>query len=163
MINGEQLRENEIRLDDEWRRGSLEQEPSRIIVSAPIEARNSQDSCESDDWFLWVSHLICQRSSYLAFLHDATAVYFMVGFGSMFRSRHVPQLLIFSVVTYFLLFSSVAGAIADNHDGVLKDFFGTNGTNTKGHTNNWAVLLCSSRYWFNYRVSSILGLPDQCA
>lgn len=21
------------------------------------------------------------------------------------------------------------------------------------HTNNWAVLVCSSRYWFNYRVS----------
>lgn len=21
-----------------------------------------------------------------------------------------------------------------------------------GHTNNWAVLVCASRYWFNYRV-----------
>jgi GPI-anchor transamidase subunit K len=21
-----------------------------------------------------------------------------------------------------------------------------------GHTNNWAVLVCSSRFWFNYRV-----------
>lgn len=23
-----------------------------------------------------------------------------------------------------------------------------------GHTNNWAVLVCASRYWFNYRVRS---------
>lgn len=21
------------------------------------------------------------------------------------------------------------------------------------HTNNWAVIVCASRYWFNYRVS----------
>jgi glycosylphosphatidylinositol transamidase (GPIT) subunit GPI8 len=29
-------------------------------------------------------------------------------------------------------------------------------TNTSGrHTNNWAVLVCASRYWFNYRVRSL--------
>jgi hypothetical protein len=27
----------------------------------------------------------------------------------------------------------------------------------KRHTNNWAVLVCSSRYWFNYRVSRLEG------
>jgi phosphatidylinositol glycan class K len=27
------------------------------------------------------------------------------------------------------------------------------------HTNNWAVLVCSSRYWFNYRVRR----PLSCA
>lgn len=26
---------------------------------------------------------------------------------------------------------------------------------TQGHTNNWAVLVCASRYWFNYRVSFV--------
>lgn len=27
------------------------------------------------------------------------------------------------------------------------------------HTNNWAVLVCSSRYWFNYRhVANVLSL-----
>lgn len=39
-----------------------------------------------------------------------------------------------------------------------------------GHTNNWAVLVCASRYWFNYRhVANVLsmyrsvkrlGIPD---
>ena len=29
------------------------------------------------------------------------------------------------------------------------------------HTNNWAVLVCASRYWFNYRVrrTVLLGAP----
>lgn len=30
---------------------------------------------------------------------------------------------------------------------------------SKSHTNNWAVLVCSSRYWFNYRhVANVLSL-----
>uniref|UniRef100_A0A1I7WAC3 GPI-anchor transamidase n=1 Tax=Heterorhabditis bacteriophora TaxID=37862 RepID=A0A1I7WAC3_HETBA len=30
---------------------------------------------------------------------------------------------------------------------------------TPGHTNNWAVLVCTSRFWFNYRhVSNVLAL-----
>nr|XP_031862313.1 uncharacterized protein CI109_002278 [Kwoniella shandongensis]KAA5529385.1 hypothetical protein CI109_002278 [Kwoniella shandongensis] len=43
-------------------------------------------------------------------------------------------------------------------------------TTSDGHTNNWAVLVCSSRYWFNYRhmantlamyrTLKRLGLPD---
>lgn len=32
----------------------------------------------------------------------------------------------------------------------VKDFFHKDGV--QGHTNNWAVLVCASRYWFNYRV-----------
>ncbi|WVQ81175.1 hypothetical protein IAT38_003297 [Cryptococcus sp. DSM 104549] len=45
-----------------------------------------------------------------------------------------------------------------------------NSTPSDGHTNNWAVLVCSSRYWFNYRhmantlamyrTLKRLGLPD---
>ncbi|KAG8933379.1 glycosylphosphatidylinositol anchor biosynthesis [Tulasnella sp. 418] len=32
-------------------------------------------------------------------------------------------------------------------------------SNTQGHTNNWAVLVCSSRYWFNYRhMANALGM-----
>lgn len=27
------------------------------------------------------------------------------------------------------------------------------------HTNNWAVLVCTSRYWFNYRVSRLASYP----
>ncbi|KAJ1675094.1 glycosylphosphatidylinositol anchor biosynthesis, partial [Spiromyces aspiralis] len=56
---------------------------------------------------------------------------------------------------------------ADNpkHEEKLREFF------TKdGHTNNWAVLMCTSRFWFNYRhISNTLamyrtvkrlGIPD---
>jgi phosphatidylinositol glycan class K len=39
----------------------------------------------------------------------------------------------------------------------LKEFFDVPADDTvsqqkDGHTNNWAVLVCASRYWFNYRV-----------
>ncbi|KAJ7112787.1 peptidase C13 family-domain-containing protein [Mycena crocata] len=41
------------------------------------------------------------------------------------------------------------------------------GGSTSDHTNNWAVLVCASRYWFNYRLSLCryrtvkrLGIPD---
>ncbi|KAE8543406.1 hypothetical protein D1P53_000115 [Cryptococcus gattii VGV] len=54
-------------------------------------------------------------------------------------------------------------------DPQLSNLFG-NDTTTDGHTNNWAVLVCSSRYWFNYRhmantlamyrTLKRLGLPD---
>ncbi|KZV99715.1 hypothetical protein EXIGLDRAFT_605368 [Exidia glandulosa HHB12029] len=37
-----------------------------------------------------------------------------------------------------------------------EDFFGPHASN---HTNNWAVLVCSSRYWFNYRhMANALGM-----
>jgi glycosylphosphatidylinositol transamidase (GPIT) subunit GPI8 len=35
-------------------------------------------------------------------------------------------------------------------------------TTTSRHTNNWAVLVCASRYWFNYRVSSIVIIVSFC-
>lgn len=39
-------------------------------------------------------------------------------------------------------------------EDTVRDFFVRNGTAGSGssHTNNWAVLVCASRYWFNYRV-----------
>lgn len=36
----------------------------------------------------------------------------------------------------------------------VQRFFGNAG-HTDGHTNNWAVLVCASKFWFNYRVSYI--------
>lgn len=43
-----------------------------------------------------------------------------------------------------------------NSDGSLNGgFYGEEGD---GHTNNWAVLVCASKFWFNYRVSSGFGL-----
>ncbi|KAI0773063.1 peptidase C13 family-domain-containing protein, partial [Trametes elegans] len=38
----------------------------------------------------------------------------------------------------------------------VAEFFGRQGSS---HTNNWAVLVCSSRYWFNYRhMANALGM-----
>ncbi|KAI6029759.1 peptidase C13 family-domain-containing protein [Pisolithus microcarpus] len=40
----------------------------------------------------------------------------------------------------------------------VSNFFGRH-TGTSGHTNNWAVLVCASRYWFNYRhMANALGM-----
>lgn len=36
------------------------------------------------------------------------------------------------------------------------------GASGSGHTNNWAVLVCASRYWFNYRVSTLLQASRSC-
>ncbi|KAH6559792.1 hypothetical protein BASA50_000095 [Batrachochytrium salamandrivorans] len=52
-----------------------------------------------------------------------------------------------------------------DRDSLVDDFF-----STSGHTNNWAVLVCTSRFWFNYRhiantlsmyrTVKRLGIPD---
>lgn len=40
----------------------------------------------------------------------------------------------------------------------VSSFFNSHASSS-GHTNNWAVLVCSSRYWFNYRhMSNALGM-----
>ncbi|KAJ3299410.1 glycosylphosphatidylinositol anchor biosynthesis [Borealophlyctis nickersoniae] len=51
------------------------------------------------------------------------------------------------------------------HEAAIDGFF-----STSGHTNNWAVLVCTSRFWFNYRhiantlsvyrTVKRLGIPD---
>ena len=35
----------------------------------------------------------------------------------------------------------------------VHSFSNARGGTVSTHTNNWAVLVCASRYWFNYRVS----------
>ncbi|KAJ7206999.1 peptidase C13 family-domain-containing protein [Mycena haematopus] len=63
-----------------------------------------------------------------------------------------------------LLFSWTWGILAatPSHEEIVDDFFSKNGTpggSTSNHTNNWAVLVCSSRYWFNYRhMANALGM-----
>ena len=49
--------------------------------------------------------------------------------------------------------SALCTSAGDGRDAAIKGFFGQQ---QQGHTNNWAVLVCTSRYWFNYRVR-ILG------
>ncbi|KAF8438050.1 peptidase C13 family-domain-containing protein [Boletus edulis BED1] len=41
---------------------------------------------------------------------------------------------------------------------LVADFYGRHAS-ASGHTNNWAVLVCASRYWFNYRhMANALGM-----
>ncbi|TFK17389.1 hypothetical protein FA15DRAFT_676095 [Coprinopsis marcescibilis] len=48
---------------------------------------------------------------------------------------------------------------APGQEEKVKRFFNKNGGSTSKHTNNWAVLVCTSRYWFNYRhMSNALGM-----
>ncbi|KAI0266554.1 peptidase C13 family-domain-containing protein [Gloeopeniophorella convolvens] len=47
-------------------------------------------------------------------------------------------------------------------EAAVQNFFSgaaASGTSESAHTNNWAVLLCASRYWFNYRhMANTLGM-----
>ncbi|KAJ7471329.1 peptidase C13 family-domain-containing protein [Mycena galericulata] len=64
----------------------------------------------------------------------------------------VPHLLLF-------LFSWSWGFTSASQEEIVSDFFAKNGGSTSNHTNNWAVLVCSSRYWFNYRhMANALGM-----
>jgi len=60
----------------------------------------------------------------------------LVGF-----SQHVPTS------------ASAAASPSSSTTAMVESFLGDR------HTNNWAVLICSSRFWFNYRhISNVLGL-----
>uniref|UniRef100_A0A8C9WVT1 GPI-anchor transamidase n=1 Tax=Sander lucioperca TaxID=283035 RepID=A0A8C9WVT1_SANLU len=68
------------------------------------------------------------------------------------------------ILTFFSLFSTFLSANSINVEENAGQFF------SSGHTNNWAVLVCTSRFWFNYRhVANTLsvyrsvkrlGIPD---
>ena len=69
------------------------------------------------------------------------------------------------VSCYYLALLTLIGSVSCKED-LPKSFV----DNSRGHTNNWAVLVDTSRFWFNYRhvanVLSIyrsvkrLGIPD---
>ncbi|KAI0731487.1 peptidase C13 family-domain-containing protein [Fomitopsis betulina] len=57
----------------------------------------------------------------------------------------------------FAVFAYVA--IAAGQEAPVQSFFERHGGSASVHTNNWAVLVCSSRYWFNYRhMANALGM-----
>lgn len=58
------------------------------------------------------------------------------------------------ILTLFLLPVLFLGDIFSNATDAGISDGGNTGRVISGHTNNWAVLVCSSRYWFNYRVSA---------
>jgi len=61
-----------------------------------------------------------------------------------------------TIIVFFLHFALIAETANTEADEVaVRDFFnrsGPAGVSESSHTNNWAVLVCASRYWFNYRV-----------
>lgn len=67
-------------------------------------------------------------------------------------------LLIASILcAYFAYdFISEMQAAESDQEAAAESFFSARRHASQGHTNNWAVLVCSSRYWFNYRVSSFV-------
>ena len=70
--------------------------------------------------------------------------------------------LLLAVILFFVHFALVAETTSTEaaDEAVVHDFFNRNvtaGASESSHTNNWAVLVCASRYWFNYRVR-IVGL-----
>ncbi|XGW17953.1 hypothetical protein V3C99_002506 [Haemonchus contortus] len=60
----------------------------------------------------------------------------------------------FSVVALLFLPYTLLGILNTGVQLRIEELF-----DTPGHTNNWAVLVCTSRFWFNYRhVSNVLAL-----
>ncbi|KAG8902000.1 glycosylphosphatidylinositol anchor biosynthesis [Tulasnella sp. 403] len=67
-------------------------------------------------------------------------------------------LAIISAYVAFDFFSELQATDAANRASV-ESFFEARKHAKQGHTNNWAVLVCSSRYWFNYRhMANALGM-----
>ncbi|KAB5592215.1 GPI-anchor transamidase [Ceratobasidium theobromae] len=57
-----------------------------------------------------------------------------------------------------IFFAEVSRAETANQ-AAAQAFFERAQHGTQGHTNNWAVLVCASRYWFNYRhMANALGM-----
>ncbi|KIK91139.1 hypothetical protein PAXRUDRAFT_150182 [Paxillus rubicundulus Ve08.2h10] len=71
--------------------------------------------------------------------------------------HHLPYncLVLLACVVIWTVGASASSALLDEQ---ASGFFGRHG-NGSGHTNNWAVLVCASRYWFNYRhMANALGM-----
>lgn len=81
------------------------------------------------------------------------------------RTRAVAPLFVFLSCFLAVLFSHTLAAQPSSPSSVVDGFFSRG-----GHTNNWAVLVCTSRFWFNYRhiantlsmyrTVKRLGIPD---
>ncbi|KAG8858231.1 glycosylphosphatidylinositol anchor biosynthesis [Tulasnella sp. 330] len=68
--------------------------------------------------------------------------------------------LAFTYVVYDFASEYYAAQSADaSAESGVEAFFSARRHARQGHTNNWAVLVCSSRYWFNYRhMANALGM-----
>ncbi|KAK0454134.1 peptidase C13 family-domain-containing protein [Desarmillaria tabescens] len=72
------------------------------------------------------------------------------------------MLLLSVIFQVFLFLSSFSWTASGSKEDVVREFFANNGGSTptgSTHTNNWAVLVCASKYWFNYRhMANALGM-----
>lgn len=95
-----------------------------------------------------------------------TAVFLSFPFSRMGLPKPIIRLVaIAAIVCAYLAFDfySEVQAAEANQRSSAESFFSARKHASQGHTNNWAVLVCSSRYWFNYRVSCGLnGVLDGC-
>lgn len=58
------------------------------------------------------------------------------------------------LLTLVLVLASWSSSFAQDavQQEAVREFFNAQSGTVSSHTNNWAVLVCASRYWFNYRV-----------
>ncbi|RIA80606.1 peptidase C13 family-domain-containing protein [Glomus cerebriforme] len=78
---------------------------------------------------------------------------------------HKFFLIQFFAITIIICIIISQISFAQNNESIIDGFFSRG-----GHTNNWAVLVCTSRFWFNYRhiantlsmyrTVKRLGIPD---
>ncbi|CUA73972.1 GPI-anchor transamidase [Rhizoctonia solani] len=72
--------------------------------------------------------------------------------------RSLLGLLASLAIFVAVFFGEVSRAETENQ-AAAQAFFERAHHDTQGHTNNWAVLVCASRYWFNYRhMANALGM-----
>jgi hypothetical protein len=67
---------------------------------------------------------------------------------------NIPPLAFILFLQFFSIVHS-AGTETAEEVAVNNFFYRNHNATVSAHTNNWAVLVCASRYWFNYRVRSI--------
>ncbi|CEL57984.1 GPI-anchor transamidase OS=Saccharomyces cerevisiae (strain ATCC 204508 / S288c) GN=GPI8 PE=1 SV=1 [Rhizoctonia solani AG-1 IB] len=67
--------------------------------------------------------------------------------------------LLASLGIFIAIFFGEVSRAQTEHQASAQAFFERAHHDTQGHTNNWAVLVCASRYWFNYRhMANALGM-----
>ena len=130
-----------------------------------VEATSSSES-------LWESSLYATRPANVLDVADSNAMALLTVHGSAHERRGRCRELKLRVIVVkgaaelprdcrmrlhqllvCLTVWTVGGLAASEQ--VIADFYGRHAS-TSGHTNNWAVLVCASRYWFNYRVCPAL-------
>jgi len=72
-------------------------------------------------------------------------------------SAHTGWQTLVLTLFFSLWFLQTSADTQANHKEQARNFFNKHGNGN--HTNNWAVLVCASRYWFNYRhMANALGM-----